>query len=132
MVSWMNAYFDIGSVLREKTCTMRRQIMSMKEKRIENLKYFKNKHPQIFESYENFGSALHKQGGPLDEKTRWLIKIAVSASSQYEYALQTHIEKALNCGCTPEEIEHALLLLAPSAGFPKMMAALMVLRDTLP
>jgi len=106
--------------------------MSMKEERMENLKYFREKHPQIFEAYEKFGSALHENGGPLDEKTRWLIKIAVSASSQYEYALQTHIEKALNCGCTPEEIEHTLLLIAPSAGFPKMMSGLMVLRETLP
>lgn len=104
--------------------------MSKKEERMENLKYFKDNHPDVFEAYEKFGSALHEHGGPLDERTRWLVKIAVSAASQYEYALQTHIERALKAGCTADEIEHTILLTAPSAGFPRMMAALMVFRET--
>jgi AhpD family alkylhydroperoxidase len=104
--------------------------MDMKKKRKQNLKYFKEKHPDVFEAYQNFGSSLHESGGPLDEKTRWLVKIAVSAASQFEYALQTHIERALQAGCTPEEIEHTILLTAPSAGFPRMMSALMIFRET--
>jgi AhpD family alkylhydroperoxidase len=100
----------------------------MKERQ-KNYKYFKEKHREVFEAYENFGHLIHEKGGPLDEKTRWLIKIAISAASQYDYALQTHIEKALTAGCTREEIEHAILLVAPSAGFPKTMSALMIFRD---
>lgn len=100
----------------------------MKDKK-ENFQYFREKHSEIFEAYENFGHLLHEKGGPLDTKTRWLIKVAVSAASQYEYALQTHIEKAQAAGCTREEIEHAILLVAPSAGFPKAMKALMVFRE---
>ncbi|MBF9014250.1 MULTISPECIES: carboxymuconolactone decarboxylase family protein [unclassified Oceanispirochaeta] len=105
--------------------------MSMKEKRKDNLKYLMEQHPEIYKSYEEFGHALHEKGGPLDNKTRWLIKIAVSAASQFDFALQTHIEKALKAGCTAEEIEHTLLLTAPSAGFPRMMSALMIFRETL-
>lgn len=105
--------------------------MSMKEKRKENLKYLMENHPEIYKSYEGFGQALHENGGPLDDKTRWLIKIAVSAASQFDFALQTHIEKALKAGCTAEEIEHTILLIAPSAGFPRMMSALMIFRKTL-
>lgn len=101
----------------------------MKDKK-ENFKYFTEKHGEIFEAYDHFGKLLHEKGGPLDEKTRWLIKIAVSAASQYDFALQTHVEKAMKAGCTREEIEHAILLVAPSAGFPKAMAALMVFRET--
>lgn len=100
----------------------------MKDKR-ENFKYFQDKHGEIFKAYEHFGNLLHEKGGPLDEKTRWLIKIAVSAASQYEFAIQTHIEKAMAAGCTREEIEHAILLVAPTAGFPKAMRALMAFRD---
>ncbi len=100
----------------------------MKEKQ-KNLKYFREKHPEIYRAYEAFGKELHEKGGPLDGKTRWLIKVAVSAASQYEYALQTHIEKALSAGCSEEEIEHAILMIAPTAGFPRMMSALMVYRD---
>ena len=105
--------------------------MGMKEKRRENLKYLKEKHPDIYKSYEDFGSSIHETGGPLDEKTRWLIKIGISAASSYDFALQTHMEKAMKAGCTSEEIEHTLLLTAPSAGFPRMMSALMIFRETI-
>ncbi|MBB6481643.1 carboxymuconolactone decarboxylase family protein [Spirochaeta isovalerica] len=104
--------------------------MKKKEKiKVENFRYFREKHKEIAEAYDHFGQLLHEKGGPLDEKTRWLIKIAVSAASQYDFALHTHIEKALAAGCTPEEIEHAILLVAPTVGFPKAMGALMVFRE---
>lgn len=96
-----------------------------------NLKYFIQKHGSIYKAYEDYGNRLHEEGGPLDEKTRWLVKIAVSASCQYEFALRTHIRKAIANGCSREEIEHAILLVAPTGGFPKMMEALLVLRDEL-
>ncbi len=99
--------------------------------RSENLQYFKENHPDLYKAYENFGRELHEKGGPLNEKSRWLIKIAVSAASQYEYALQTHIEKALKAGCSSGEIEHAILLIAPTVGFPRMMNALMILRSVI-
>ena len=39
--------------------------------------------------------------------------------------------KARDAGCTPEELEHAILLLAPTAGFPRMVEALERLREFL-
>jgi 4-carboxymuconolactone decarboxylase len=96
-----------------------------------NLKYLTEKHGEIYDAYENFGRLVHEKGGPLDEKTRWLIKIALSTSCQCENALRTHILKALKSGCTREEIEHALLLVAPTSGFPKMMQGMLVLRQIL-
>ncbi len=97
----------------------------------ENLQYFMENHGGIYKAYKEYGNRLHEEGGPLDEKTRWLIKVAISASCQYEFALRTHIRKAAANGCTKEEIEHAILLVAPSGGFPRMMEALLVLRDEL-
>jgi 4-carboxymuconolactone decarboxylase len=96
-----------------------------------NLKYLTEKHGEIYDSYEKFGKLVHEKGGPLDEKTRWLIKIALSTDCQYEYALRTHILKALKAGCTKEEIEHVILLVAPTCGFPKMMQGLLILRHIL-
>ena len=101
------------------------------KRRKKNFRYFKENHPEIYKAYEDFGKELHEKGGPLDEKSRWLIKIGVSAASQYEFALQTHIEKAMKAGCTAAEIEHAILLIASTAGFPRMMNALMIFRETL-
>lgn len=96
-----------------------------------NLKYFTENHGEIFEAYENYGKLVHEKGGPLDEKTRWLIKVALSTDCQYPYALRTHILKALKSGCTKEEIEHAILLVAPTCGFPKMMQGLLILRQVI-
>ncbi len=94
-----------------------------------NLEDFIKKHAEIYEAYEAYGKMIHEKGGPLEEKTRWLIKIAISAVSQHEFALRTHIRKAKAAGCSCEEIEHALLLVAPSAGFPKTMQGLMILKE---
>lgn len=94
-----------------------------------NLEYLTENHKEIYDAYKNFGKLVHEQGGPLDEKTRWLIKVALSTEAQYPYALRTHILKALKAGCTKEEIEHAILLVAPTSGFPKTMEGLLILRD---
>lgn len=96
----------------------------------ENLKYLTDNHAEIYSAYETFGRLVHEKGGPLHEKTRWLIKVALS-HSQNEYSLKTHINKALNSGCTEEEIEHAILLVAPTCGFPTMMKGLMVFREVM-
>lgn len=96
-----------------------------------NLKYLTENHGEIYEAYENFGKLVHEKGGPLDECTRWLIKIALSTEGQYEFALRTHIIKALKSGCTKEAIEHTILLVGPTCGFPKMMKGLLILRTIL-
>ena len=97
----------------------------------ENFSYFKEKHPQIEAAYEEYGRLVHEIGGPLDEKTRWLIKVAVTTAGQNRFAQVTHIKKALKAGCTPEEIEHAILLTGPSSGFPVMMEGILALRSVL-
>ena len=96
-----------------------------------NLEYFTKNHGEIYAAYENYGKLIHEQGGPLDEKTRWLIKIALSAEGQNKYSLRTHILKALKAGCSEQEIEHAILLVAPTGGFPRMMEGLLVFRDVI-
>lgn len=99
------------------------------EKVTDHLNYFVSKHKEIYEAYANYGKLVHETGGPLDEKTRALIKVAISATSSHDYALATHIQKALKAQCTKEEIEHVLLLTAPSVGFPNMMESLLVFRN---
>lgn len=97
----------------------------------DNLAYLVKNHGEIYQAYQQFGQLVHEQGGPLDEKTRWLIKVSLSVAGQNEYALRTHIRKALKNGCTSAEIEHAVLLVAPTAGFPRMMEGLLILRQTM-
>lgn len=96
-----------------------------------NLDFLKEKYGEIYDAYENYGRLVHEKGGPLDEKTRWLIKVALSTECQNEFSLRTHIQKALKSGCTREEIEHVLLLVGPTAGFPKTMRGLLIAREVL-
>jgi alkylhydroperoxidase/carboxymuconolactone decarboxylase family protein YurZ len=86
-------------------------------------------HPEIYEAYSQFGKAIHDQGGPLEEKTRWLVKVAVSSALGLAKAQLTHMIKAREAGCSLDEIEHAVLLVAPTAGFPRMMEAMERFRD---
>jgi len=37
--------------------------------------------------------------------------------------------KAMEAGCSAAQIEHAILLLAPTAGFPRMMEAMEQFRE---
>jgi 4-carboxymuconolactone decarboxylase len=84
---------------------------------------FKNDFPKINEAHEALGEKIHKESGPLPEKLRWLIKIAISGASKHHLALETHVKKAREAGATDEEIKHALLLLIQTVGFPTFMEA---------
>lgn len=96
-----------------------------------NLKYFIENHGEVYEKYQEYGRSIDEDGGPLDEKTRRLIKVAISATIQNEYSLTTHIKKAIKSGATMEEIEHTILLVAPTVGFPAMMKAMISVREEL-
>ena len=82
---------------------------------------FKKEFPRIDAKQEALGKEIHERGGPLPDKVRWLIKVAVSAASQHKLALETHIIKAREAGATEDEIKHALLLVIPTTGFPMFM-----------
>lgn len=101
----------------------------MKTKIQDNLDALIQRHPDIYDAYAAYGKAVHEHGGPLDEKTRWLVKLATSATLGCEKAQITHMTKALEAGCTPAELEHVLLLIAPTAGFPRMMEAMERFRE---
>jgi 4-carboxymuconolactone decarboxylase len=90
---------------------------------------FKKDFPELNEAHEALGEKIHKESGPLPEKLRWLIKIAISAASRHQLALETHIKKARTAGATEEEIKHALLLLIQTVGFPTFMEAYQVYKN---
>ena len=90
---------------------------------------FKIEFPDVFAKYEALGKEIHENSGPLPEKTRWLLKIVISASSGHRRALETHLAKGREAGLNDDEIAHALLLLIQTQGLPTFMSAYEVLRD---
>lgn len=84
---------------------------------------FKEDFPDISKGHEALGKEIHEKSGPLSEKIRWLIKVAISGASRHSLALETHIVRAREAGATEDEIKHALLLLIQTTGFPTFMEA---------
>ncbi len=84
---------------------------------------FTEDHTEVAKAYEELGNSVHS-AGPLDKKTRALIKIAISTGARLEGAVHSHTRKAIKAGVSKEEMQHAVLLALPTIGLPSMMAAL--------
>lgn len=93
-------------------------------------KKFTEDYPEVAKAYEQMGDAVHA-AGPLDDKMRALIKLAISAGARLEGAVHSHVRKAIAAGCTTDELRHVALLSLPTIGLPSMMAALSWIDDIL-
>ena len=89
---------------------------------------FLEDYPDVGKAYETLGDAVHA-AGPLDPKSRALIKLAISVGAGLEGAAHSHIRKALAAGLTEDELRHAVLLALPTIGLPSMMAAMTWIDD---
>lgn len=78
--------------------------------------------PELMAAYEQLGKAC-ADAGPLDRKTVSLVKLAISLSAGLEGGARSHARKALEAGCTAEQLLHVVYLLTPTIGFPTMMRA---------
>ncbi|HPN97058.1 MAG TPA: carboxymuconolactone decarboxylase family protein [Syntrophorhabdaceae bacterium] len=89
------------------------------------------KHYQsIRDRFVEYGEALDKLdeavrgSGPLDKKTAHLIQLAASAAIRSEGGVHSHARRALEQGASINEIQHALILLTGTIGFPNVAAAI--------
>ncbi len=89
---------------------------------------FEKKYPQVAKAYKQLGDAVHDQG-PLTERERALVKLAISGSNRLSSALKSHIRKGIAAGLDRKDIEHVALLLLPTVGFPTAMAMLGVVEE---
>lgn len=91
---------------------------------------FHQDYPAVAKAYEELGKAVHSSG-PLDDKTRALIKLAISTGSGLEGAVHSHTRKAIELGISSEEIRQTVLLALPTLGLPSTMAAMSWVEDIL-
>jgi alkylhydroperoxidase/carboxymuconolactone decarboxylase family protein YurZ len=99
------------------------------EKCPKHYQLLKQHYPEVLEAVENLGQAA-RAARPLDSKTAHLIQLGVAARGSVG-AVHSHARRALKAGATGEELQHALLLLVSTIGFPKVAAALAWLQETL-
>jgi alkylhydroperoxidase/carboxymuconolactone decarboxylase family protein YurZ len=83
---------------------------------------FSRDHPAVHKAYEALAQATH-ESGPLDERTRRLVKLAISVGARLEGAVRSQTWQAREAGVKETEIDHVLLLSIPTIGLPSMVAA---------
>ena len=86
-------------------------------------KEFKQQFPEIARAYDELAVKCHSWG-PLEEKTRRLIKLGVAMGLNSEGGVRSHTRRALEEGVTADELHHAVLLAFTTTGFPTMIAAM--------
>jgi 4-carboxymuconolactone decarboxylase len=91
---------------------------------------FLHDYPDVGAAYQALGRAV-ASAGPLDAKTRELIKLGAAIASGQEGGTHSHARKALDAGATAEEIRHAALQTLTTIGFPNMMRGLAWADDVL-
>ncbi len=87
-------------------------------------------YPEVWEAYAELGEAC-AEGGPVDDETKRLVKLALALASGSEGAVHSHVRRAVAEGVDPEALRHVAILSIPTIGFPKAMAALSWIEDEL-
>ena len=83
---------------------------------------FMTEFPAIAAAYEQLAAASH-DNGPLDNKTRQLVKLALAIGMGHEGAVHAHTRRALEAGITPAEIKHVVTLAVTTLVMPNTIAA---------
>lgn len=82
---------------------------------------FRDEHQDVWAAYEDLAALCHQ--GPLDARTRELVKLGIAIGASAEGAVKSHARRALEQGAGPEEVEQAVVLALTTVGFPAMIAA---------
>lgn len=86
--------------------------------------------PEVWEAYANLGKAV-AEAGPLDERIRRLIKLALAIGARSEGATHSHARQAIDEGLAPEELRQVVMLAITTLGFPAAMAGFSWVEDEL-
>lgn len=86
-------------------------------------KRFRGEFPEAARALDGLGAATDA-GGPLDDRTRRLVKLGIAVGAEAEGAVRSNARRALAAGATPEEIRHVALLAISTRGFPAAVASL--------
>lgn len=86
--------------------------------------------PDVWHAYTKLGEAT-AEAGPLSERERRLVKLALAIGSGSEGATHSHARQALAEGLNADEIRHIGLLAITTTGWPASAAALSWLDDIL-
>jgi alkylhydroperoxidase/carboxymuconolactone decarboxylase family protein YurZ len=84
---------------------------------------FAKRYPEIAASYEGLRVEVNA-AGPLTNRDRALVKVAVSVGMGKRAGAYAHLRKAVDAGLSREQLEHVALLALPTIGLPSSISAL--------
>ncbi len=87
-----------------------------------NFLKLKAKYPQVIEACEAAGE-LGRNAGPLKDRFTHLVQLGACVALRSEGGVHSHTRRALDAGATPQEIQHSLVVLISTVGFPAVAAA---------
>jgi alkylhydroperoxidase/carboxymuconolactone decarboxylase family protein YurZ len=102
----------------------------MQESLPDSISSFEKKHSVVWEAFTRLGEACHETG-PLDQKARRLVKLALAIALRHEGAVHSAARNALKSGVTREEMEHVAVLAITTIGWPAAHAAMTWIDDDL-
>lgn len=83
---------------------------------------FKTEHSAVWNAFEELSKQCH-ESGPLDEKTRRLVKVALAIGAGLEGGTHSAVRHAKKSGISNAELKHLALLAITTLGFPAAMRA---------
>ncbi len=83
---------------------------------------FVGRYPKLGKAWDQIREA-EEEAGPLDEKTRRLVKLAVAVAREAEGATHSAVRKAHRAGVTRSEMEQVAALAASTIGLPNAVKA---------
>lgn len=85
-------------------------------------------YPDVWDAYAELGRTC-AESGPLDARTRRLVKLALAVGARSEGAVHSHARRALEEGETAEALKQVAMLSIPTLGLPRGVAALTWIED---
>lgn len=89
---------------------------------------FAQRYPDAWSRYAALGEAC-ADAGPLDERSRRLVKLALAIAVRSEGAVHSHARQALEAGVPADAIRQVAVLAIPSVGFPQAIAGMSWIND---
>ena len=77
----------------------------------------RTKYPEVWQKFSDLAQACHN-AGPLDDKTRRLVKLAIAVGAGTEGGTHSAVRHATEGGVTAQEMEHVILLSITTIGLP--------------
>src|ERR1700731_2088504 len=83
--------------------------------------HFEKSYPVVMQAVEALGEVT-QSAGPLDSKTRALVKLAIAVGSLREGAVHSHTRGAFEARCRPDELRDVGVLAITTIGFPSAIS----------